>query len=115
LISGHVVKLPTTPGERIPNIGWCDVTTTKSAKLFQGIESGSAFYFVHSYYLACDAAADSAAEITFGNRRICIAVERGNVFGAQFHPEKSQEPGLRFLANFARAIESRNGSVRRVS
>lgn len=115
LISGRVVKLPTSPGERIPNIGWCDVRTTKSTDLFQGIENGSAFYFVHSYYLACDDAADSAAEIAFGDRRICIAVERGNVFGAQFHPEKSQEPGLRFLANFARAIESRKGSARRAS
>jgi glutamine amidotransferase len=115
LISGRVVRLPESPGERIPNIGWCDVATAERAKLFVGIASGSAFYFVHSYYLVCDDAADSAAEITFGNRRICIAVERGNVFGAQFHPEKSQEPGLRLLANFMHAIESRDGSARRAS
>jgi imidazole glycerol-phosphate synthase subunit HisH len=112
LISGRVLKLPASAGERIPNIGWCDVTTAKRATLFEGVESGSAFYFVHSYYLECDDPADSAAGIRFGNRQICIAVERGNIFGAQFHPEKSQEPGLRFLANFVRAIENRSGSER---
>jgi glutamine amidotransferase len=115
LISGRVVKLPASPGERVPNIGWCDVAAAKGAKLFQGVPGGSAFYFVHSYYLACEDPADLAAEITFGGRRICIAVERGNIFGAQFHPEKSQEPGLRFLANFVRAVESRSGAARRAS
>lgn len=101
LIPGQVVRLqPRNPGERVPNIGWCDVSIGRRSQLFVEIEDRSAFYFVHSYYLRCANPNDSAGTIAFGGDEVCVAVERGNIFGAQFHPEKSQDAGLQFLCNF---------------
>lgn len=102
LIPGRVVRLqPSSPGERVPNIGWCDVAVAPKSRLFNGIEDGSAFYFVHSYYLRCAYTKDCAGTIAFGGSTVCVAVERGNIFGAQFHPEKSQDVGLQLLHNFS--------------
>ena len=106
LIPGRVVRLqPANAGERVPNIGWCDITATPGARLFAGIENGSAFYFVHSYHMACTHSQDSVADISFGASPVSIAVERGNVFGVQFHPEKSQDLGLQLLDNFTRLVD----------
>ena len=105
LISGRVVRLqPSHPGERVPNVGWFDVSTAKNSRLFAGIEDGSAFYFVHSYYVRCANLIDSAGSIAFGSGAVTVAVERGNIFGVQFHPEKSQDLGLQLLDNFARIL-----------
>jgi len=104
LIPGQVVRLkPAHAGDRVPNIGWCDVSTAARARLFEEIPSGGAFYFMHSYHLKCANAQDVAATIVFGDSSACAAVERGNVFGVQFHPEKSQDLGLRCLDNFIQA------------
>jgi imidazole glycerol-phosphate synthase subunit HisH len=108
LIAGRVVKLQ--PGEtdaRVPNIGWCDVTIEKQSRLFAGVADRSAFYFVHSYYLSCTDPVDCVASIAFGAGPVAIAVERGNVQGVQFHPEKSQDGGLQLLDNFARLSAGR--------
>lgn len=106
LISGRVVRLkPADSGERVPNIGWCDISIAKNARLFTGIEDGSAFYFVHSYYVSCTDTKDSVGSIAFGSGAVTIAVERGNIFGVQFHPEKSQDLGLQLLDNFARLLK----------
>jgi glutamine amidotransferase len=99
ILPGSVKRLPDGNG-RIPNIGWCDVTPKRQARLFRDIGAGASFYFVHSYHVACAAAADSSATIAFGNAPITVAIERDNVFGVQFHPEKSQDLGLSVLANF---------------
>ncbi len=104
LIPGQVKRLiPAHANERVPNIGWCDVSTVARSRLFEEIPSGRAFYFMHSYHLKCANAQDVAATIAFGNSSACAAVERGNIFGFQFHPEKSQDLGLRCLDNFIRA------------
>jgi imidazole glycerol-phosphate synthase subunit HisH len=100
LVPGRVVKLPSLPELRVPNIGWCDVALESQATLFRGISDGAAFYFVHSYHLQCRDAGDACGSIGLAGHRFSIAVERGNVYGAQFHPEKSQDVGLEFLANF---------------
>jgi glutamine amidotransferase len=100
LLGGAVKRLPAGRG-RIPNIGWCDVTAKPRTRLFRGVAAGASFYFVHSYHMACATSSDSSATIAFGNAPITVAVERGNIFGVQFHPEKSQDVGLLVLANFA--------------
>lgn len=105
LVPGRVVRLEAkNPGERVPNIGWCDVSIPPQSCLFGGIKDGTPFYFVHSYHLYCANRQDGAATISFGDREVCVAIERGNVFGVQFHPEKSQGPGLQLLENFVRVI-----------
>lgn len=101
LIPGRVKKLPTVPGLRIPNIGWCDMDIRRGSTLFAGIGNGAPFYFVHSFHLVCAQPAHAAGSIAFGPSPVTVAVEHRNIFGAQFHPEKSQDAGLAFLANFA--------------
>lgn len=101
LVPGRVVRLPARPRLRIPNIGWCDVALKPDARMFGGVADGSSFYFVHSYHMLCENPATSVGTIDLDGEAFTIAVQHGNVFGAQFHPEKSQDVGLTFLANFA--------------
>jgi glutamine amidotransferase len=100
LIRGHVVKLnPTRPGFRVPNIGWCDVTPSRKGVLFPDGRPGC-FYHVHSFHLRTDDPTDVAASMQYSGEAVTCAVERGNVMGVQFHPEKSQDDGLRLLDGF---------------
>ena len=84
----------------IPHMGWNSVEIKKEIPLFAGLESGSYFYFVHSYYPIPDDRKDIAAMTSYGIEFAC-AVQRENIFAVQFHPEKSQANGLRLLRNFA--------------
>lgn len=111
LIPGRVTRLrPILDVERVPNIGWCDQTTAPHATLFGGVPQSASFYFVHSYHLVCGEPTDTVGTIGFGGGAITTAVERGQVFGAQFHPEKSQDTGLTFLDNFANLVRRRSGT-----
>ncbi len=101
LIPGWVRRLPSKPGLRVPNIGWCDMHLKNEAKLFTGLEERATFYFVHSYAMDCKNIAHSVGTINFGNQKVTVACQHGNIFGAQFHPEKSQDAGLTLLANFS--------------
>jgi len=102
LIDAKVVKLkPAQAGERVPNMGWCDVSASPGSLLFSGIPQDTALYFAHSYYLDYT---EAAASIAFGGERVTAAVEAGNVFGLQAHPEKSQDAGLTVLANFVALV-----------
>jgi len=83
----------------IPHMGWNTVEITKETPLFAGIESGSFFYFVHSYYALPQDPTDIAATTPYGIEFAC-AVQRANIHAVQFHPEKSQAAGLRLLRNF---------------
>lgn len=98
LIPGRVDRIAAAPGERLPHIGWNEVRPTRTSPLFAGIPSGTDFYFVHSYVMAGSGDA-VLAEASFGGG-IAVAVNRGSVFGVQFHPEKSQRAGMRLLKNF---------------
>jgi glutamine amidotransferase len=69
--------------------------------LFAGIDNRSPFYFVHSYALNCTDPDDCVGSINFGATPVCVAIEHKNIFGVQFHPEKSQDVGLHLLGNFA--------------
>ncbi len=100
LIKGAVQRLVPAVNERVPNIGWCDTVPDKPSVLFPAIDHNRSFYYVHSYHFECTEPSDSAAHISFGGRKVTVAVERGNIFGAQFHPEKSQDAGLDMLKNF---------------
>ena len=99
LIPGRVVRFA-GKGLKVPQIGWNQVTFTKPDPLLEGIPDGSYFYFVHSYYPTLSKGADELGGAEYGEHFSAV-VRRGNVWGAQFHPEKSQDAGLRMLKNFA--------------
>ena len=81
-------------------MGWNQIIFKKDVPIFQGIENGSFFYFVHSYFVEPSLSSDIAAETEYGVT-FTSAIARDNIFALQFHPEKSQENGLRILKNFS--------------
>ena len=85
---------------KVPHIGWSPVTWTKDSRLTEGLAEGEPFYFVHSFAPRPADDADVLGTAKYGQAFAC-AVDRGNVFGVQFHPEKSSGAGLRLLRNFA--------------
>jgi glutamine amidotransferase len=97
LLPGAVTRLK-APGLKVPNIGWAPVRWERESRLAEGIPSETPFYLVHSF-VARPAVEDALGTAEYGERFAC-AVERDNVFGAQFHPEKSSAAGLRLLGNF---------------
>jgi glutamine amidotransferase len=99
LIEGEVRRLvPDRAETRIPHVGWNEVTPLRANPLFQGIAAGKDFYFVHSFHLACQRPEDVLARTPYCGGFVS-AVSRANVFGVQFHPEKSQKPGFQLLRN----------------
>jgi imidazole glycerol-phosphate synthase subunit HisH len=98
LLGGEVDVLD-APGLKIPHIGWAPVRWEKQSRLAEGIDSETPFYLVHSFAPRPEAD-DLLGSAAYGARFACAA-ERDNVFGVQFHPEKSSAAGLRLLANFA--------------
>jgi len=98
LLSGGVDVLD-APGLKIPHIGWSPVRWEKESRLTEGIDSEMPFYLVHSFAPRPEAG-DLLGTAAYGARFACAA-ERDNVFGVQFHPEKSSAAGLRLLSNFA--------------
>ena len=107
LVAGRVERLEATePGYRVPNIGWCDVRPARTSPLFPD-DAGGCFYHVHSYHFIPADDAASAATAEFGGRQITVAIAVGNVFGVQFHTEKSQDDGLRVLSNFLAHVHAR--------
>ena len=99
VLEGDIIKIPDTPGLKIPHMGWNSLEIRPGTRLYEGIENGSYVYFVHSYYLKARDEAIVAASTEYGCH-IHASVESGNVFGCQFHPEKSSTVGLSILKNF---------------
>jgi len=112
LIRGKVLRLqPSTATERVPNMGWCDVTpVSRSSVLLGSASRPRTYYFAHSYAVSCGDAGDVAATLDYGGPTTAV-IERGNVFGVQFHPEKSQDAGLDVLDRFVRHVAD-GGRVR---
>ncbi|MEX0776259.1 MAG: imidazole glycerol phosphate synthase subunit HisH [Phycisphaeraceae bacterium] len=109
LIKGSVVRFenqpePSGPRFKVPHMGWNTLSVRGDDPLFAGIDEGSAVYFVHSYYARpaeSHASIVQSASADYGGP-FCASVWRDNLWATQFHPEKSQNVGLRMLANFAK-------------
>jgi glutamine amidotransferase len=102
LLAGKVVRFAESLTVKIPHTGWNQVETKKESSLFDQIKDGAYVYFNHSFYCQPWNSADILATTDYGINYAC-AVQRENIFGVQFHPEKSQVVGLRILKNFLEA------------
>ncbi len=100
MLPGRVGKLAGAPGVRVPHMGWNRLEPSRGSALLDGIADGAQAYFVHSY--AVPVTEDCLATTEHGGRFAAV-VARGNVAGAQFHPERSGAVGARLLENFLRA------------
>ena len=98
LLKGKVTRINRDAGFPVPHVGWNRVVTTKENPLFYNIDSGSRFYYDHSYFVT-ETDQDVFASLTYGEE-MSVGVWKGNIFGTQFHPEKSQRNGLKLLRNF---------------
>ncbi|HSE79774.1 MAG TPA: imidazole glycerol phosphate synthase subunit HisH [Alphaproteobacteria bacterium] len=99
-IAGEVRRIaPPDPTFKVPHMGWNDLTPRRAHKLLDKIAAGAQSYFVHSYHFSPSDRSDVVATTDYGGELVAI-VGRDNVAGTQFHPEKSQETGLRLIANF---------------
>ena len=99
ILKGKIRRIPNTPGLKIPHMGWNSLTLRPETRLFSGLGEEPYVYFVHSYYLEAADPEIVAASADYGVV-IHAAVETGNVFACQFHPEKSSDTGLQILKNF---------------
>lgn len=98
VVPGTVKRFPRTAGYKVPHMGWNTITITQDTPLFEGLHQESYLYFVHSYY------AGTSPRYTLSStdyiRSFASAIGNGNVYGVQFHPEKSGPVGLKILENF---------------
>lgn len=85
---------------RLPHMGWNNISVSRDTHLLRDLNEDAWFYYLHSYYYVCSELADELASCDYGIRFSC-AVNRENIYGVQFHPEKSHEYGSRLLRNFA--------------
>jgi glutamine amidotransferase len=90
---------PSDPALRVPHVGWNGLQQCRPLPLFADVPEGALFYFVHSYHIVCDDPAAIAGEVHYGSPMTAV-IQRENVYGTQFHPEKSQLHGLTLLRNF---------------
>ncbi len=103
-VKGYVRRLPDAEGLKIPHMGWNDIHGEKESPLLEGLPDEPYVYFVHSFACFADDPADVLTTTDYGVR-FCSAVQRGNIFGTQFHPEKSGRVGEQMLKNFAAFVE----------
>ena len=107
VVSGTVARMPSKDARgvlyKVPHVGWNSVEFTAECPLFEGIVSGEYFYFTHSYIAPENecTVATTTHSVTFP-----CAVQKGKVFGVQFHPEKSSDAGAKVLANFLKVVEA---------
>lgn len=102
-IDMHCHRLPSTPDLRVPHMGWNQVNLERPSPLFAGAAADARYYFVHSYYMDCADGADVVGTSCHGIEFAC-AVQRGHIFGVQFHPEKSLRHGLALMRAFAEVM-----------
>lgn len=99
ILPGYVTRFEDQPGLKIPHMGWNQLQVCKPSPLFNNINAGDFAYFVHSYYCVPAETSDQLAVVDYG-LPFTAAVHRANIYGVQFHPEKSQKTGLQILTNF---------------
>lgn len=105
-IKGGVIKLKEKNGLRIPHVGWNTIKIIKKDPLFSKLDKEPSFYFDHSYYLDCDESFVAAS--CFYGFNMVSAVQKDNIFGVQFHPEKSQNNGLKLFRSFFDYLNIKN-------
>jgi len=98
LLKGNVIKIKSSPGIKIPHMGWNDLIIKKSSNLIKDIPKNK-FYFAHSYYVNCLFNDNILASVTY-NEEIPVVINYKNIYGVQFHPEKSFLQGQKILKNF---------------
>jgi glutamine amidotransferase len=99
-ISGKVSKIDNQNGKfKLPHIGWNQIEIIKDSKIFNNIENNSHMYFVHSYEFIPDDKNVISAKTVYSSKIVC-SIEKQNIFGTQFHPEKSDKVGLKVIENF---------------
>jgi glutamine amidotransferase len=98
-IQADVRLRPNDPLLRVPQIGWNEVEIHTNCPVFHGLPRNADFYFVHSYFMDCDDPGDVAVSCDYGGP-VTAGVVKGNIVATQFHPEKSQDHGLKVLENF---------------
>ena len=103
LIEGRVVKFRPDPEHKVPHMGWNTLEKAREVPILQGIENGDFFYFVHSYYVT-PKETQWISTFTHYGIQFVSSIWKDNLFATQFHPEKSQQKGLRILENFAKSI-----------
>lgn len=101
VFKGKVLRFPEDPKFVVPHMGWNTLTFKKDAPIYQGLKPSDYVYFVHSYYVDAQDPEIVATSTNYDNVDFCSSIAKGNVFGTQFHPEKSQSVGLNILKNFA--------------
>ena len=99
ILAGNIEKIPQQHGLKIPHMGWNSLEYVKNSRLFAGLSPAPFVYFVHSYYMVPKDSSIISATTTYGEK-LPIALEKGNLFATQFHPEKSGDAGLSILKNF---------------
>jgi glutamine amidotransferase len=101
LVASRCERLPANAaaGVRVPHMSWAHITPTRPDPILSGIDDQSRFYFVHSYHVVCSDPSDVLAVARHGIEFTAM-IRRGNIYGAQFHPEKSHRFGMRLLQNF---------------
>lgn len=104
ILDGRVMRIPAQEGLKVPHMGWNDLQFPRQGRLFEGLSDHTSVYFVHSYYLRAGEDQVVTARTEYG-LMIDASVEKGNVFGCQFHPEKSADAGLQILRNFIRVTK----------
>lgn len=100
ILKGKILRIPPAKDLKIPHMGWNSLKINPESLLYKGIKDDSYVYFVHSYYLKAEDERIVAASTEYSTH-IHASVEDGNIFGCQFHPEKSSDIGLKILSNFA--------------
>lgn len=109
LIPGKVIQIPRSNNSnyRVPLIGWEEIEIHSKDKILKNMDSFEKFYFVHSYHCMPEDSANKLLSFNVGGIEISALVSHKNIYGAQFHPEKSSTSGLKFLTNFA-SLEKHN-------
>ena len=100
ILKGRILRIPPSPGLKIPHMGWNSLHLQNNGRLFKDIPEDTHVYFVHSYYLQAEEP-EIVKAVTDYSTMIHASVEKNNVFACQFHPEKSSRYGLKILKNFA--------------
>lgn len=101
VFGGRVARFPRFKDRKVPHMGWNRLNIQRESPLLNGLSPGDYTYFVHSYYCAPSDPRTVVASVDYGLEFAAI-VQRGNIYGLQFHPEKSQNTGLKILSNFLR-------------